>query len=103
VFDRAPPIVPAHGMQIAGVQLVAAIADDLIAGNVEHIDAPVRLGREQVGSDREQLIRTAKGTLRNASSGSDVPVSIGTAVHRQDGFPFFAHAWNVSYSTAGDM
>ena len=85
---RALPLtLPAQRMQIAGVQLFAAVADDLIARDIEHIDAPVKFGREQIGGHAEQLIRTAIGPFGDASAGADIPVSVGLAVNGQDLLP----------------
>src|SRR3984957_16679561 len=89
--ECAPVMLASQRVQVIGVQFFAAVADDLVARQVEHVDAPVQFRGEQIGCHREQLIRTAIGPFGDASARADVPIAVGVAMHRQNGFALVAH------------
>ena len=89
--EWVPSILPAQRVQVPGIQFLAAVADDFVARHIEHVDAPVGFGREQIGRHAEQLIRIAVGAFGDASAGADVPIPVGVAVNRQNRFPLISH------------
>lgn len=70
-------------MQRRGVEFTPIVTDDLRAVDIEDVDAPPGMQGKHVRGDRQQLLRMPVRPLRDASTRTDIPVSIAVLVHGQ--------------------
>ena len=77
---------PAQGVELARIEVAAAIADDFLTLQIEHVDAPVIMGGQQVRCHGEQLLGMPIRPLGNAATLADIPIAIGALAHRHNHF-----------------